>query len=404
MQFFDKWKKPVFKQGARSACTSPIRSLLLAASLALAALPGLAQEQGPGVTDREIKIGTWLPLTGPIAAYGVPQRAGIEAYLSMINDRGGIKGRKFKLIVEDNAYNAQRTVAAARKLISSDGVLAIVVPNGTAQSAAAFSYVLDEAKVPIINAQGGAEDWYNPPRPNLFGAQTLYETQAALLGQWAVADGHKKIVVVHSAVAAFENVASRISPAAKAVKADVMVELYPTKFNTQDYGPIALEIAQKKPDAVVAILAQGELVALAKELKQQGASTALYSYAPAVSNAIIDLAGPAVEGLKSVSWTVRPTADTPEVREYREALAKYSPDEKPDYLSLFAFGMTKAFVEAVRRIDGPINRASLVKAMYSIQNYNTGIISPVTYGPNQHIGVTGMQRVQIAGGKWQVVR
>ncbi|WP_166656277.1 ABC transporter substrate-binding protein [Paraburkholderia sp. BL10I2N1] len=380
-----------------------MRALLILAPLLLGAGSGLAQQQGPGVTDKEIKIGAWMPLTGPVAAYGVPQRAGFEAYLSMINDRGGIKGRKFNLIVEDNGFNAQRTVAAARKLTSRDGVLAIVCPNGTANTAATFSYLLDEAKVPIINPYGGAEDWYNPARANLFGAQVLYEAQAQAIGRWAAKDGHRKMIVVYSSVAAFENVANKIGPSVKAIRPDATVDLYPTKLNTQDYGPIALEIAQKKPDALLLILTQPEIVALAKELQQQGFHPALYSYAPTVSNALIELAGPAVEGMKSVSWTVPPTLDTPAVREYREALAKYAPTEKPDYLSLFGFGMAKIFVEAVRRIEGPITRESLVKAMYSIRNYDSGIFPPVSYGPNQHLGVTALQRVQISASKWQAV-
>jgi branched-chain amino acid transport system substrate-binding protein len=403
MQFFDALKTSLAR-GAMAGTRPPLLgSLALVAPLVLCAAAALAQQQGPGVTDKEIKIGAWMPLTGPVAAYGVPQRAGMEAYLSLINDRGGIKGRKFNLIVEDNAYNAQRTVAAARKLISRDEVLAIVHPNGTANSAATFSYVLDEAKVPIINPNGGAEDWYNPARPNLFGAQVLYEAQASVIGRWAAKDGHRKMVVVHSALGAFENVANQIPPAVKAVKADASVEMYPTKFNTQDFGPIALEIAQKKPDAVLAILQQSELVALAKELAQQGARVPLYSYAPAVSNALIELAGPAVEGLKAPSLTVTPTLDTPAVREYREALAKYAPNEKPDYLSLYSFAMTKIFVEAVRRIEGPINRASLVAALDSMRGYDSGILPPASYSPTQHLGVTAVQRLQVVSGKWQAV-
>ena len=150
--------------------------------LALGIGDALAQ-QGPGVTDKEIKLGSWMPLTGQVAAYGVPHRAGIEAYLNMVNDRGGIKGRKFSIVVEDNAYNPQRTVAAAKKLVSRDDVLAIAVPFGTAQSAAAFEYLLSEAKAPLVNPYGGAADWYSPVKENLFGALVLYENQARAIGR-----------------------------------------------------------------------------------------------------------------------------------------------------------------------------------------------------------------------------
>ena len=66
-----------------------LKGAFACASLMLGIAPAIAQ-QGPGVTDKEIRLGTWIPLTGPLASYGVPFRAGIDAYLNMINDKGGI--------------------------------------------------------------------------------------------------------------------------------------------------------------------------------------------------------------------------------------------------------------------------------------------------------------------------
>ena len=370
--------------------------------LALGLGNALAQP-GPGVTDKEIKLGTWMPLTGPLAAYGVPHRAGIETYLNMVNDRGGIKGRKFTLTVEDNAYNAQRTLAAARKLVSRDEVLAITVPFGTAQSAAAFDYLFGEAKVPLVNPYGGAADWYTPPKENLFGALVLYENQARALGRWAAKDGHKNLVVVHSAAAAFENVAINVAPGAKSVRPDTAVELFATKLLSTDYGPAALELGKKKPDAIVLILGQPEMLAACKELRQQGYKGAIYAYAPAVANSTLELGGASVDGVKSASFTVPVTADTPAIKEYRDALAKYAPTEKPDYFSLISFALTKITVEAIRRIDGPVNRQTLVNALHSIRNYDTGIIPPVSYSPERHLGATTLQRVVAQGGQWVTV-
>ena len=357
-------------------------------------------QQSPGVTDKEIRLGTWMPLTGAIAAYGVPLRAGIEAYLGMVNDRGGIKGRKFSLVVEDNAYNAQRTVAVARKLVTRDDVLAIVSPLGTAQTAAAFDYLFGEAKVPLINPYGGAADWFTPTKENLFGAQVLYENQARALGRWAAKDGHKNLVVMHSAVAAFENVAVNVALGAKPVRADISVELFPSKIGSTDYGPAALELIKKKPDALVLIVAQGEVMAAVKELRQQGYKGTVYTYAPAVSNALFELGGPAMEGIKSVSLTVPLATNNPAMKEYRDALAKYSPSEKADYVSLFGFGMTKIALEAIRRIEGPVNRQTLVSAMNSLRNYDSGIFPPVSYSPERHLGATTVQRVIAQGGQW----
>ena len=170
-------------------------------------------------------------------------------------------------------------------------------------------------------------------------------------------------MVVHSAVSAFENVAINVAPGAKSVRPDVAVELYTTKLMTTDYGPAAVDLVKKKPDAIIFILGQAEIVAAAKELRQQGDPGTLYAYAPAVANSTLELGGAAMDGLKSASFTVPVTSDTPAVKEYRDALAKYVPSEKPDYFSLISFALTKITVEAIRRIDGPVNRQSLVNAL-----------------------------------------
>ena len=95
------------------------KGLLLSTALVLTTTSALAQ-QGPGVTDKEIRLGAWIPLTGPLAAYGVPYRAGLDAYLNMVNDRGGINGRKINLIIEDNLSYAIECIAPHRKILLFD--------------------------------------------------------------------------------------------------------------------------------------------------------------------------------------------------------------------------------------------------------------------------------------------
>ena len=92
--------------------------------------------------------------------------------------------------------------------------------------------------------------------------------------------------------------------------------------------------------------------------------------------------------------------DTPARREYREALAQYFPNEKPDFISLFGFANAKVFVEALRRIKGPINRQSLKAALETVKNLDTGILPTDSFGPGQHLGVTATQRVQLSGNRW----
>jgi ABC-type branched-subunit amino acid transport system substrate-binding protein len=378
----------------------------------LAALLGVAfagcatlagAQEGPGVTKDEIVLGSWTDLSGPLVSYGVPGVAGQSAFYGMLNDAGGVNGRKVRVITEDHAYQPQRAVAAARKLVESDQVLAIQGSFGTIHSNAAFPYLLDEAAVPFVMPYAGSADWFAPNRPLIISAMMPYDDHAVVLGRWAAKDGAKKILIIHNAIANYEKVGMMAEPAAKAVNPDVSVEYLSVKLGTTDYAPIALEVVSKAPDAIISISTMAELAALAKELKQQNFSTKLYTYGGSVANDMIKLGGDAIEGLRAVSYTLPVDSDHPAVEEYRDAMAKYEPNEEPDYGSILTFALAKITAEALRNAEEPLNRESLVQAFYTLKDYDSGILGKVTLSPEQHLGVTTLQRVEVKDGKFVAV-
>ena len=383
----------------RSTLTGMAGALFLASALGAGAA---GAKDTPGVTPTEIKLGSWTALTGNLAVYGLPGVAGLNAYYSHINDQGGIKGRKIRLITEDSQYNAQQSVTAARKLVGSDGVFAIQGAFGTGQSSAALPYLTQEG-VPFVIPFASDIKWFVPPRPLLIGAQVPYDDQCWVLGHWAAKDGFKNILVIHSAVAQFEAAAKATEPGVRSVSADAKIEFMSVKFGTTDYAPIALEVRRKAPDAVVFVGAVGELAAFAKEVKQQAIKTQIFSYAPAVNKEIVVMGGDAVEGLRSVYYTLPLESDAPGVKEYRELLAKYAPKEEPDYVSLLTFALAKVMVEALKQADEPLTRESLVKAFYKIKEFDTGIIGKVSFSPERHLGTRSVQPVVLKGGKWVTV-
>ena len=137
------------------------RMMLLAATIAmLAATPALAQKQyGPGVSDTEIKIGQTIPHSGPGSLYGVLGRVG-EAYFQMLNEKGGINGRKIQFITYDDAYSPPKSVEQTRKLIESDEVAFLFSPLGTPGLSATVKYV-NAKKVPHLFVVSGATKFTN---------------------------------------------------------------------------------------------------------------------------------------------------------------------------------------------------------------------------------------------------
>ena len=165
----------------------PFQSHSFVAVLALAAavsLPAQAQKKyGPGASDTEIKLGQNMPYSGPLSAYGAIGKAEV-AYFKMINDQGGINGRKVNLISLDDAYSPPRTVEQIRKLVEEEQVLALFQTLGTPTNTAIHKYV-NAKKVPHLFVATGATKWGDPKNfPWTIGFQPSYQVEAKIYARY----------------------------------------------------------------------------------------------------------------------------------------------------------------------------------------------------------------------------
>ena len=127
----------------------------------MTAAPAAAQKKyDTGASDTEIKIGNITPYSGPASAYAVIGKAS-DAYFRMINEQGGINGRKITFVTYDDAYSPPKTVEQTRKLVESDEVLLVFQPLGTAGNTAIQKY-LNTKKVPQLFVASGATKWGDP--------------------------------------------------------------------------------------------------------------------------------------------------------------------------------------------------------------------------------------------------
>src|SRR5271154_3035759 len=154
-----------------------------AAAAAFAASAGAARaENAPGVTDAEIKIGQTMPYSGPASAYGVIGRAE-AAYFKMINEQGGINGRKINFISLDDAYSPPKTVEQIRRLVEQEQVAFIFNSLGTPPNIAIRQY-LNDNKVPQLFVATGAATFSDPAHfPWTMGWQPNYQTEAKIFGE-----------------------------------------------------------------------------------------------------------------------------------------------------------------------------------------------------------------------------
>ncbi|MGY4327761.1 ABC-type branched-subunit amino acid transport system substrate-binding protein [Bradyrhizobium sp. LB7.2] len=144
----------------------------------------LAQKKyDTGASDTEIKIGNIMPYSGPASAYGIIGKTE-EAYFKMINDKGGINGRKITFVTYDDGYSPPKAVEQVRKLVESDEVLAVFNPLGTPSNSAIQKY-LNAKKIPQLFVATGATKWNDAKNfPWTMGWQPSYQSEAQIYAKW----------------------------------------------------------------------------------------------------------------------------------------------------------------------------------------------------------------------------
>jgi ABC-type branched-subunit amino acid transport system substrate-binding protein len=136
-----------------------------------------------GVTDSEIKIGNIMPYSGPASAYAIIGKT-MTAYFQMINEGGGINGRKINFISYDDAYSPPKTVEQTRKLVESDELFLLFAPLGTAGNIAIQKY-LNSKKIPQLFVASGASRWGDPQNfPWTIGWAPNYRAEARVYARY----------------------------------------------------------------------------------------------------------------------------------------------------------------------------------------------------------------------------
>jgi len=165
----------------RDFCATAIATVFASATSVRAA----DRKYDPGASDSEIKIGQTVPHSGPGSLYGVLGRVG-EAYFQMLNEKGGINGRKVKFLTLDDAYSAPKCVEATRRLVEQEEVLALFGSLGTAPQTAVHKY-LNSKGVPQLLLNTGASKWNDPKNYKwTMAGLPLYPTEARILAKHVV--------------------------------------------------------------------------------------------------------------------------------------------------------------------------------------------------------------------------
>ncbi len=353
----------------------------------------------PGVTDTEIVIGSWGPQDGPAGAYGVIDRA-IAAYFKMVNEQGGINGRKVRFIYENDSYQPAKTVAAVKKLVEEDKVFALIAGLGTANNLAVMDYLIQN-NVPHVAPATGSTTMAVPLKKNVYALQMNYMTEATLLTQYALDQwGSKKLAVFYQndsfGKEGLDTVNAELKKRGLPEATGVSYEAADTNFAAQ-----ALKLQTSGADTVILWAVPKPGASVIAEMTKIGFKPKLMASAVINDPAIFQLAGPGIEGLVIPAWI--PAYDdlsNPKIVEYQEFMKKYAPNEQIGGFSLSGYVEAQVMTEGLRRTGKELTRERFMQTMDQMKDYTGSVLPNVSYSPTDHAGVKTAFLQKAQGNRW----
>lgn len=380
-------------------------ALALAAIGALTLGAGSAWAQnGPGVSDKEILICSYQPMTGKISSY-FRMGKGADAWFKHVNDNGGVHGRMINFKMVDDKYEPARTKSLVKRFIERDKCFAIVAPLGSAPTAAVIDYITSK-NVPLIGAGTGAEKNLTYPSKYVFPLYPSYFMEGQELVRFASkVFGVKKIGLLYQNDPSGKTHLKGIN----SVLDKHGIELVAAEGYDQKEIDVSSQVISMKnagAEAVLCSCAPEPAARFYTERKKLGWDVPVINVFFGKSPKVAELAGAdAVEGVYFTTIFRDYDSPAPQIQEAKAILAKYYPEEQPDAIHLWGFTGAQVFTEALRRMGRDnITRDRLVETLEGIDGWKGSVVPEITIGEGnapEHFLVKDMSYVVFKDGKFQ---
>jgi ABC-type branched-subunit amino acid transport system substrate-binding protein len=387
-----------------------LKFALICSTLGASAVSAAAQNM-PGITDTEIKLGQTMPYTGPVTGFSTLGKGEI-AYLKMINDQGGINGRKINLISLDDGYVPPRTVEQTRRLVEQDQVAAIFGSLGTATQTAVVRY-LNERKVPQLFLGSGAYKWgnYKETPWTMGGVQATFRAEARIYARYALdKNPNAKICIL------YQN--DDFGRDYQAGVKDVLGDKYATAVKEATY-----EFTDPTVDSQIVTL------------KGSGCDTLIVAASPKFAaqsiRKVYDIGwkpmffmtnvgiwvGSVMEpagfekgiGMLSSAYIKDPTDSSwdsdPAMKDWKAWAAKYMPDaDARDSNYVNGYNYASAMVQVLRQAGNDLSRENIMRQAANLKNVDLPMLLPgikVNTSPTNYYPVQQMQLMRWSGKQWE---
>ncbi|MDR3469732.1 MAG: ABC transporter substrate-binding protein [Xanthobacteraceae bacterium] len=366
----------------------------------------------PGASDTEIKIGNIEAYSGPASAYGVIGKTE-DAYFKMVNDQGGINGRKITFISYDDGYSPPKTVEQARKLIESDEVLVIFNALGTPPNSAIQKYQ-NAKKVPQLFVATGASKWDDPKNfPWTMGFQPSYRAEARIFAKFiqkakpdakvavlyqnddfgkdylaglkdVFGESASKFIIAEESYEVSEPTIDSHIVKLKTTGADVLVDITTPKFAAQTIKKVA-EIDWKPMHLLTDVsVSIGAVMKPAGLDNAEGILSALY---------LKDASDP--------QW-----ANDPGEKKFLEFLDKYMPGaNKADTNLVYGYTAAQTMAYVLQQCGDNLTRENVMKQAASLKDFVPDTVIPgvkINTSATDFAPIEQLQMMRFKGGKWDM--
>jgi branched-chain amino acid transport system substrate-binding protein len=386
-------------------------SFVTALTLAFATGACLAQKRyDPGASDTTIRIGQTMPYSGPASAYGTIGRAQ-AAYFRMLNERGGVNGRRIEFVSLDDGYSPPKAFEGTRRLVEQDPVLFVFGTLGTPSNSAIRAY-LNARGVPQLFVATGAAKWNDPQRfPWTMGGQPDYRTEgriyanhilrtkpAARIGvlyqnddfgrdyldglREGLGERASSMIVAEATYHVTDPTVDSQIAMLQGAGADVFVNVTTPKFAAQAIRR-AYDIGWRPTQYLAAVSVSVSSVMRAAGLeKGVGIVSAAYLMTPG-----------------DPEW-----AGHPQMRAWREWMAKYYPEgDTGDYLNVYGYVTAQMVEQVLHQAGDDLTRENVMRQARSLRGWAPAMMLPgitVTTGPDDHAPFEALQLIRFDGKSW----
>jgi branched-chain amino acid transport system substrate-binding protein len=392
----------------------PIKNLLSASLIAAAGLAPMAAsaQSSPAAAEAEIRIGNLMPYTGALAVLATIGRAQ-GAYFDMINQRGGVNGRKINFLSLDDSASPTEAAEKTRQLVEQEKVLLMFGSLGTTGILATRGY-LNEHKIPQLFIASGDEEWAHPRKfPWTMGWQPPFRAEGRIFANYIqAAYAGRKIAVLWEndqfGRDLYRGLREGLADTNRLIVADIAFDADGNSIDGQiqilkDSGAeilvfngapsIAAQAIRKvaELDWHPVILLNGASASIASALRPAG----LQNSVGVISTAFLKDAGDSM-------WK-----EDPAIKEWSAFMDKYYPDgDKDDGYALYGYAAAETMVQVLTQCGDDLSRENIMKQAASLNDYRNPILLPgiaINTGPADFRPIKQMRLVQFDGNAWQPI-